>query len=80
MNDGDTINDLSDYRLNKAKELAEEAKLLFENKRYDGCVNRSYYAVFSAVRALLALLGLDSRKHSGVIAYFAGTQICPAPR
>ncbi|WP_446011579.1 HEPN domain-containing protein [Candidatus Electrothrix sp.] len=56
--------------MNKAKELAEEAKLLFENKRYDGCVNRSYYAVFSAVRALLALLGLDSRKHSAVIAYF----------
>lgn len=70
MNDGDTINDLSDYRLNKAKELAEEAKLLFENKRYDGCVNRSYYAVFSAVRSLLALLELDSRKHSGVIGYF----------
>jgi uncharacterized protein (UPF0332 family) len=62
--------DLSDYRLNKARELADEAKLLFDNRRYDGCVNRSYYAIFSAVRSLLALVGLDSRKHSGIISYF----------
>lgn len=62
--------DLSDYRLNKAKELADEAKLLFDNGRYDGSVNRSYYAIFSAIRSLLALVGLDSRKHSGVISYF----------
>ena len=62
--------DLSDYRLEKAKDLAEESTLLFENKRYDGSVNRSYYAVFSAIRSLLALIGLDSRKHSGVISFF----------
>ncbi|MCI5141419.1 MAG: HEPN domain-containing protein [Candidatus Electrothrix sp. ATG1] len=70
MSDSDTTNNLSEYRLNKAKELGEEAKLLFENKRYDGCVNRSYYAIFSAVRSILALVELDSRKHSGVIGYF----------
>jgi uncharacterized protein (UPF0332 family) len=70
VNDKDAAEDLSDYRLNKAKELTEEAKLLFANRRYDGCVNRSYYAVFSTVRSLLALLGLDSRKHSGIITYF----------
>ncbi|MDM8548755.1 HEPN domain-containing protein [Desulfobacterales bacterium HSG2] len=69
MND-DHISDLSDYRLNKARELADEARLLFDNRRYDGCVNRSYYAIFSAIRSLLALVGLDSRKHSGVISYF----------
>ena len=34
--------DLSDYRLEKAKEFAEESKLLLENKRHDGSVNRSY--------------------------------------
>jgi uncharacterized protein (UPF0332 family) len=70
VNSEDMESDLSDYRLNKAKELAEEAKLLFANRRYDGCVSRSYYAIFSAVRSLLALLELDSRKHSGVITYF----------
>lgn len=69
MNENQT-SDLSDYRLNKARALAGEAKLLFDNRRYDGCINRSYYAIFSAVRSLLALVGLDSRKHSGVISYF----------
>lgn len=69
MNENHT-SDLSDYRLNKARELADEAKLLFDNGRYDGCINRSYYAIFSAVRSLLALVGLDSRKLSGVISYF----------
>jgi len=62
--------DLSEYRLEKAKELAEESNLLFENKRHDGSVNSSYYAIFNAIRSLLALVGLDSRKHSGVISFF----------
>ncbi len=69
MNDNYTSG-LSDYRLNKAKELADEARLLFDNRRYGGCINRSYYAIFNAIRSLLALVGLDSRKHSGVISYF----------
>ena len=32
--------------------------------------NRSYYAVFAAIRAVLALQGFDSKKHSGIIAEF----------
>ena len=32
--------------------------------------NRSYYAVFAAMRAVLALQGFDSKKHSGIIAEF----------
>ena len=37
---------------------------------YDNAANRSYYAIFHAVRALLALEGKDFKKHSGVIACF----------
>lgn len=37
---------------------------------YETAANRSYYAVFHAVRALLALDGKDFKKHSGVISYF----------
>ncbi len=33
-------------------------------------VSRSYYAIFTAARALLAAKRLDSSKHSGVIALF----------
>lgn len=62
--------DLSQYRLEKAKDLVTQAKILHLNKKYDGSINRSYYAVFNAMRSLLALLKLDSSKHSGVLSYF----------
>lgn len=38
--------------------------------RYSSAVNRAYYAIFHALRAVTALDGFDSGKHSGVIAYF----------
>lgn len=62
--------DLSNYRLAKAKDLLLQAKLLDENEKFDGSINRSYYAIFNAIRALLALVRLDSSKHSGVISFF----------
>ena len=37
---------------------------------YRLAVNRSYYAVFHALRAVTALDHFDSGKHSGIIAYF----------
>lgn len=37
---------------------------------YKTVANRSYYAVFSSMRAVLALDGFDSKKHSGIIAEF----------
>ena len=48
-------------------ESFEDAKIMFENKRYK---NRAYYSIFHAIRAVNALNGYDSSKHSGVIAYF----------
>ncbi len=65
-----TAIDLSTHRLEKARDALKQAELLLQNSGYDGSVNRSYYAVFNAVRALLALVSLDSRKHSGVISFF----------
>lgn len=37
---------------------------------YKGAANRSYYAVFHAMRSVLALENKDFSKHSGVSAYF----------
>lgn len=62
--------ELSKYRLQKSKEMIEDADILFENQRYKGSNNRSYYAILHALRAVLALIGFDSKKHSGVIAEF----------
>lgn len=61
---------LSLYRLEDAKEKLSSARILLENNRFKDSVSRSYYAMFSAARALLATKGLDSAKHSGVIALF----------
>jgi len=36
--------DLSSHRLKKSKDLIIQAKLFFDNKQYDGCINRSYYS------------------------------------
>ena len=61
---------LSEYRLEKAKQALKNALLDFENESLMGAANRSYYAIFHTIRAVLALDGFDSKKHSGVIAYF----------
>jgi uncharacterized protein (UPF0332 family) len=61
---------LSTHRFNKAKDVLRQSSLLLDNDEYDGSINRSYYAIFNAIRSLLALLGVDSRKHTGVISYF----------
>ncbi|MGE5343059.1 MAG: HEPN domain-containing protein [Candidatus Omnitrophota bacterium] len=61
---------LSEYRLNKAKNLLSQAELLLTNRQYDGSINRSYYAILNAVRAVLALVGIDNRSHQGVMSYF----------
>ncbi len=62
--------DLSVYRMEKAKELADQSEWMLKGNYIDGSINRSYYAIFSAVRSLLALLKLDRSTHSGVIGLF----------
>lgn len=62
--------ELAKYRLESSKEKLNSAKILFADGKYKDSVSRSYYAMFSATRALLATKGLDSAKHSGVISLF----------
>ena len=62
--------ELMKYRIESAKARLRAAKVLFEAEEYKDSINRSYYAMFSAVRGLLALDAKDFSKHSGVISYF----------
>lgn len=62
--------DLARYRIEKAKTILSEAKIMLEQEHLDASIGRSYYAIFTAARAALALKGLDSKKHSGVIHLF----------
>jgi len=62
--------DLSLYRLSKSAEYLHDAKATLDLNMYDTAANRSYYSIFHAVRAVLALDGKDFKKHPGVISCF----------
>lgn len=64
------IIELSKYRLNKAFDDLDVAEIMLEKNKLAQSVNRSYYSIFHATRAILALDKFDSKKHSGIIAYF----------
>jgi uncharacterized protein (UPF0332 family) len=63
-------NDLAKYRYDSAVEKLQAARLLMENGFFKDSISRSYYAIFSGARSLLALKEFDSAKHSGIIALF----------
>lgn len=58
------------YRLSMAQERLRSSELLLSHASYKDAIGRSYYAMFTAVRAILALDGVDFKKHAGVISYF----------
>lgn len=60
------MDDLTKYRLDNAKEKLESAKLLLDAGHYRDSIGRSYYAIFTAVRAILAKDKVDFSKHAGV--------------
>lgn len=65
-----SLKELAGYRMNRANEMLEAAEKNLEIGQYKTSLNRSYYAIFHAMRAMNILHGFDSSKHSGVIAYF----------
>ena len=62
--------ELVSYRLQRARETLEDARILADARRWNPCVNRLYYACFYAVSALLVQAGLSSSKHTGVRSLF----------
>ena len=62
--------ELMNYRMEMAKERLDYAHILLEHNNFKDSIRRSYYAMFTAVRAILALDGVDFKKHAGVISYF----------
>ena len=62
--------DLIRYKLTRAEETIEEARVMLQTNHLYGAANRIYYAFFYAVTALLLTQNLSSSRHSGVIALF----------
>ena len=63
--------DLIQYRLERANESLQDAKILYENNGSpSSIVNRTYYSIFYAALALLVTESVEPTKHSGVFAKF----------
>lgn len=61
---------LSAVRMEHAKECLHAAESLIDTGNYKSAANRSYYAIFHAMRAVLAFDGIDMKHQSGVISEF----------
>lgn len=59
-----SVETLSKYRFESSEEALEDARLMYENGRYKNALNRAYYSIFHAIRAVNALEQFDSSKHS----------------
>lgn len=57
---------LIQYRLERAEEALEDAKLLAANNRGNSCINRLYYACFYSVSALLLTQEIQAKTHAGI--------------
>lgn len=65
-----SVKELAIYRYSKAKEDISASEVMLKESLYKVSINHSYYAIFHAMRAITALKGYDSSKHSGIISYF----------
>lgn len=61
---------LSNVRYDHALECLDAAKALLKGGNYKSAANRSYYAIFHAMRAVLAFDEIDMKHHSGIISEF----------
>ena len=63
--------ELIQYRMERARETLNTAQLLRDqNADTASIVNRAYYAMFYAALAILATIGEETSKHTGVLALF----------
>ena len=71
----DKKEDLCIYRIRNAVETFVVAVLCLESQHYKDSINRSYYAAFYAIKAVLALEEIDFKRHKDAVAYFNKTYI-----
>jgi uncharacterized protein (UPF0332 family) len=66
-----TKDELVRYRLQRAKDTLEDAKILADNQRWNSAINRLYYASYYAVTALLLDADMNQSTHNGVKSNFS---------
>lgn len=62
--------DVAVYKLERAKDELETARILLDAGKYKAANNRAYYACFHAINGVLALEPVAFKKHKDVLAYF----------
>ncbi len=70
MDEDITRQGFAKYRLERAKQDLSDAEFSYEDNRFLNANNRAYYAIFHAIKAVLALERVDFKRHKDVIAYF----------
>ena len=63
--------DLIRYRLDRAKDTLDDARILSENGKWNSTINRLYYATYYAVMALLLKEELSPATHHGAKSNFS---------
>jgi uncharacterized protein (UPF0332 family) len=66
---------LISHRIERAKETAGDAHLLYENNKYLSAVNRIYYAMHHALYALALKNNYITGKHGQLIGWFNKTYV-----
>ena len=61
---------ISKIRIERAVEFYDDAVVLYNQGRFRSAASRLYFSVFHAMRAVLALDGIDRKHHSGIISEF----------
>ena len=62
--------DLVHYRLSRAKESLDEARLLSQSNHWNTTANRLYYACFYAASAYIISKGLEANTYNGIKSAF----------
>lgn len=62
--------DLCKYRLSQAHQYLTSSKVLLETNDYKSAANRAYYCIYQSIRSVIALEGVEYKKHMGNISHF----------
>ena len=63
------------YRMEQSSDSLRAAKMCLDNRLFKDSINRSYYTAFYAVKAVLAVEGVDFKRHKDAVAYFNKTYV-----
>jgi uncharacterized protein (UPF0332 family) len=57
--------------IKESSERIINAKILFDNKRYNLCISEIYYSMFYAAKALLKFKNKKAKRHAGIMNLFS---------